>query len=118
MHTRFFCAIVCIIHNTLCLNDRIDDSDSICKDLLHLRQMVAPHLGNMIIDTLGLRRFLYRFHRNIALLLQPSEYGIHRRFHKGELSIGSSHNSERRMISTEARLRFVIIVCIFVLPYS
>lgn len=52
MHTRFLCAIVCIIHNTLCLNDRIDDSDSICKDLLHLRQMVAPHLGNMIIDTL------------------------------------------------------------------
>ena len=74
MHTRFFCAIVCIIYNTLCLNDRIDDSDSICKDLLHLRQMVAPHLGNMIIDTLGLRCFLYRLHRNIALLFQPSKY--------------------------------------------
>ena len=92
MHTRFFCAIVCIIYNTLCLNDRIDDSDSICKDLLHLRQMVAPHLGNMIIDTLGLRCFLYRLHRNIALLLQPSKYGIHRRFHKGELSIAALFN--------------------------
>ena len=78
MHTRFFCAIVCIIHNTLCLNDRIDDSDSICKDLLHLCQMVAPGLGNMIIDTLGLRRFLYRLHIRPALFLNCPRFDDHR----------------------------------------